>query len=154
MKLHLTQAQNLLLQGILTLLLGVAVTALTSGYQAFISGHLDATMLASFVFNSFLIGAGNALRSYIPAHIPQELQALKDSQQQVADGQQEILSIVNGFTAPRVAIPKQPTAPTGVVPTFTPPARPATAQTQAAPPQVAFPTQPGVPQAPTPDLGG
>lgn len=122
MKLNLTQAQSLLLQGLLTLVLGAVATALTTGYQAFVSGQVSTPMLASFVFNSILIGVGKALSAYIPAHIPQELQAVKDTLQLQAAQQQEILSIVNGFTAPRPAVSKQPTAPTSVVPTPPPPA--------------------------------
>src|SRR5579871_1126752 len=140
MKLNLTQAQNLILQGLLSLVAGVVVTTITTGYQAFVSGHIDTNMIATFLLSSFLVGLNKALSAYIPQHIPQELQAVQDTQK-------EILSIVNGFTTPRVAIPKQPTAPTAVVPTFTPPARPATIQaTQPPMPLVAFPTQPGVPQ--------
>lgn len=162
MKVNLTQAQSVLLQGLLTLFLGVVATALTSGYQAFVSGHIDASMLTQFVFNSILIGVGNALRAYIPAHIPQELQALKDTQQQVADGQQHLLDEFSNLTMSRPAIRatgpqpillKQPTAPTAAIPAFVPPARPATIQATAQPEvaQVPFPV---LPQEPTADQGG
>lgn len=147
MKLNLTQAQNMLVQGLWSVIAGVIITTITAGYQAWMTGHVDITTIATFLLSTFLVGLSKALEAYIPQHIPQELQAVQDTQQ-------EILSIVNGFTVPRAAIPKQPTGPTAVVPAFTPPARPATVQaTQADVPQQPFPA-PTQPPAPMPDMGG
>lgn len=147
MKSNLTQAQSLLLQSLIPLVAGAVVTTATTVYQAFITGHIDPNTVASFLLATFLATLGQALKAYVPAHIPQELQAVKDTQD-------EILSIVNGFTAPRPVV-KPLTGPTAVVPAFTPPARPATIQATTLPdvPQQPFPVAPPA-QPLTPDTGG
>lgn len=106
MKLTLTQAQNMLLQGLWSVIAGVVITTFTAGYQAWQSGHVNTTTIMTFLLSTFLIGLSKALEAYIPQHIPQELQALKDTQE-------EILQAVNGFATPHVAIPTPSSAPMG-----------------------------------------
>ncbi len=79
-KITLTQAQSILVHAAVALISGAALTALTAGYQAALTGHLDAT-LPLFIFNTFLVALVNAARAYIPAHVPEELAAMKDTQE-------------------------------------------------------------------------
>lgn len=148
MKRTLTQAQNLLLQSVAPLVGGAIVTTATAGYQAFVTGHVEMNTVGSFLLATFLVTIGQALKSYVPAHIPQELAALKDTQQQLLD---ELSNLTMSRPVVRVTSPqpitlKQATAPTAVIP-----ARPATIQATTLPevPQQPFPVQP-----PASDLGG
>ena len=155
MKPKLTQAQSLLLQSLIPLVGGVIVTTATAGYQAFMSGHVDLQTAWNFLLATFLVSISQALRGYVPAHIPQELQALKDTQAQLLDefNQLTMARPVVRATGPQPILLKQPTAPTAALPAFVPPARPATIQATAQPEvaQVPFPV---MPQEPAPDQGG
>ena len=93
----LTQAQNLLLQAAVPLIGGAIVTTATSVYQALTSGHVDANTVGSFLLATLLATLGQALKAYVPAHIPEELQALQDTQSQFRE---EVLSLLQQQAAP------------------------------------------------------
>ena len=141
----LSQAQSLLLQGILPLLGGALTSAVVAGFQLAFQGHLDATTFYVFILSSFWNGVIKAFAAYIPAHIPVELQAVQDTQAQLLQGHTQILSELGNLTTVRPAlrpvqlqaIAAQPTVPTAALPAFLPPTRP-----PAPVPQQDFPVQP------------
>ncbi len=155
----LSQAQSLLLQSVAPLVGGALVTTATAVYQALTNGHVDANTVGSFLLATLLATLGQALKAYVPAHIPQELQALKDTQQQLLDEFSNLTMSRPAIrpTQPQPIVLKQPTAPTAPIPAFVPPARPtppATIQDAPLPdvPQQSLPVAP--PEPPIPDAGG
>jgi hypothetical protein len=152
----LSQAQALCLQGLVIILAGAITAALTAGYQELTTGHVDQNTLVAFLFSSFLVALGKALAAYIPAHIPEALQAVQDTQQEII----QLLHQQQNATVPMpvpAAPPVSETASTLPVPAVPPrpgsrnvpwPMKPVALQppSQRIVPQAAIPI---VPQAPT-----
>ncbi len=139
-KLKLTDSQNLLLQGLLSILSG-AVLAFLTGFVQFLTEHGAMTFTTigtalSLGVGAFLFYFGTALKNYIPAHAQEEVQAGKDAQAQFQAWQASLF--VQGTQPPPSNVPSSPSR-------ATPPARPlpAPAQLQQAPPPAnAFPPNP------------
>jgi len=100
----LTQAQSLLLQSAIPVAGGVVVTIVSAGYQALTSGHVDTATIGSYLLATGLVALGQALKSYIPAHIPQELQAVKDMQDELVALIQASTQQDKQSTAPRLPV--------------------------------------------------
>jgi hypothetical protein len=91
MKIKLTPAQDAIVHGILTVLLGCAVTTLVDLYQYVATKGFPSSgqTLALFLFSTFLIALASALKSYIPSNVANFLQATNDTLNEIKQLQQQ-----------------------------------------------------------------
>lgn len=74
----LTNSQNLIIQGLLSILVAAILTALAAGVQFVASHGLDVPTLISLMLTAFGASFGLALKNYVPQNAANELQAYKD----------------------------------------------------------------------------
>lgn len=75
----LTQPQQLVLAAIGSLVISAAGTAITALDQAYTGGNVNVSSLIVTALSVFTTAFGTALYRYVPLHITDELQALKDT---------------------------------------------------------------------------
>lgn len=74
----LSNSQNLVIQGVLSILVAAVLTALAAGVQFVASHGFDIPTLLSLMIASFGASFGLALKNFVPQHAKDELQAYKD----------------------------------------------------------------------------
>lgn len=99
----LTNSQNLIIQGVLSILVAALLTALTAGIQFIGTHNFDLATLISVMIASFGGYFGLALKNFVPQHAKDELQAYKDLTSQL----QQALHI-QATTPPTVVIQQAP----------------------------------------------
>ena len=79
-KLHITDAQNLLLQGLLSILGAALLASVTVAFQ-YVTQHglVSVSTAVSVGLAAFLFTFGSALKAFVPSHITQEMQAYQDT---------------------------------------------------------------------------
>jgi len=96
---NLTADEKLLLSAVLSFIGSAASGAISAGYQQWSTGTINPGVVLNVVILAFITLIGKSLYDYVPTHITQELQALRDFQLQV-------------FTRPPVVVPvAQPVQP-------------------------------------------
>lgn len=74
-----TQAQQLLLSALLSMLGSGVVAGITAGYQVSQQGNINIGVLINTGLVAFFVFFGKALYDYVPSHASQTMQALQDA---------------------------------------------------------------------------
>ena len=108
-KIKITDAQNLLLQFVLSAG-GAAVLAFITAVVQYITQHgvYSIATALSVGLAAFLYSFGNSLKNFVPSHVSQEMQALKDAQVQAETLLASIQMQNKSVSQPVVQAPVQP----------------------------------------------
>ena len=85
-KIRITDAQNILLQGVVSILGAALLASVTVAFQ-YVTQHglVSVSTAVSVGLAAFLFTFGSALKAFVPSHITQEMQAYQDTIKQLQD---------------------------------------------------------------------
>lgn len=115
-KIRITDAQNLLLQGLLSVLGAALVGSIIAIAQYILKGNYILSDVLTFALGTLVLTFGNALKNFVPSRINEELQALKDFQMQA----QTLLAGVTGGIGTQNNTVASPTVQAAVAPPLSP----------------------------------
>ena len=109
MNLKLTPAQQLILNGVLSLVGSAVIGAISAAYQYYDqNGQVSVALLLNFMLLTFLTLFGKSLYDYVPGHAQQLIQALEDSVEQARAAQQQLFDHMAHLQANTQPLPVAP----------------------------------------------
>jgi hypothetical protein len=105
LQLKLTPAQQLIINGIISLLATAIVGAVSATYQYYDqNGLVNLGVLLNFMLLTFIVLFGKSLYDYVPGHAQQLIQALQDSEQQAQTALQQAFDHIEHLQQEPIAL--------------------------------------------------